>query len=281
MKSCEITKFSSQEFYSKPDIIATESLLSIEIIWGNYYNRTRTHLADLLRTPGHDFELALGLLFSLGIINLREDIISYSFCTRALLDLEKPGRIILELAPHKLLQTQNFSSGHTRHAGCGLCTAPQKIPEAPALFLDHRALINSHLLLSCGQKLKPAQALFIKTGGTHAAALFDQEGRLLALFEDVGRHNALDKLVGSRLKLHDSNLKNKILVMSSRASFELVQKAHMAQIPVVAAVGAVSTQAREYAQRFNITLVGFLRESSFNIYTCPKRIELSNKESQA
>lgn len=275
MKSCEITKFKSDEFYSKPDIVATESLLSIEIIWGEFYNRSNTHLADLLRTPGHDFELALGLLFSLGIINLREDILNYFFCTQALLDPEKPMKVILELAPHKLLQPHNFLPGHMRHAGCGLCTAPQKLPEAPVILGGLKPLINSQILLSCGQRLKPAQELFNKTGGTHAAALFDPTGRLLGLYEDVGRHNALDKLIGSCLKLQDFNFSQVILVMSSRASFELLQKAHRAQIPLIATVGAVSSQALLYAQEFNITLVGFLRESSFNIYSYPQRIESS------
>ena len=280
MKSCEITKYDNQKFYSEADIIATEAVLSIEIIWGKFYNRTRTHLADLLRTPGHDFELALGLLFSLGIINLPEDIINYSLCTQALLDPEKPARIVLELASQKLFRPQNFISGHVRHAGCGLCTSPQEIPQAQGLILNTSSLINFKTLLSCAQKLKPAQALFHKTGGTHAAALFDTQGSLLALYEDVGRHNALDKLIGFSLK-QVLSLKNLILIMSSRASYELVQKAHRAQIPIIATFGAVSTRAQAYTQEFNMTLVGFLKASSFNIYTHPDRINFENIGSKA
>ena len=252
-------------------------MLSIEIIWGELHNRTHIHLADVLRTPGHDIELALGLLFSLGIINNYGDIINYSFCTQALLDPEKPARIVLELAAHILFRPQNFSSGHLRHAGCGLCTSPQKIPHKAALMLVSKHLINTETLLSCAEKLRPAEELFSKTGGTHAAALFDTQGVLLALYEDVGRHNALDKLIGSRLKLEISYLQHEILIMSSRASYELLQKVHMAQIPLIATFGAVSTRAREYAQEFNITLVGFLKKSGFNIYTHPDRIQLVAK----
>jgi FdhD protein len=278
MKSCKITKYYKQNFCPEADIIAIESLLSIEIIWGQFYNRTRTHLADLLRTPGHDYELALGLLFSLGIIKFSEDIIDYSLCTKALLDPQKPARIVLELASHIFFKPQNFSPASLRHAGCGMCTSPQEIPQVPALNLDTFELISAQTLLSCAQKLKPAQKIFNKTGGTHAAALFDMHGTLQGLYEDVGRHNALDKLIGFSLKLKNTNLNQALVLMSSRASYELIQKAHMAQIPLIATLGAVSTRARDYAEEFNITLVGFLRQDSFNIYTHSHRIAQSYRE---
>jgi FdhD protein len=135
-------------------------------------------------------------------------------------------------------------------------------------------LLPDSVLISLPNALRQAQQLFTQTGGLHASGLFDVTGQLLALREDVGRHNALDKLVGQRVLAGDIPLAERIVLVSGRTSFELLQKAAMAGVPIVCAVSAPSSLAVEVAQRFGITLVGFLREQSFNIYTHPERIAL-------
>jgi len=264
MNSCEIISYRNQKIHSRTDTIASEAILSIEIIWGPPHNRTKTHLADLLRTPGHDYELALGLIFSLGIITSINNILSYNLCPRRTL-------ITFELDYKLEFKPQNFSSGHMRHAGCGFCTSPQNLPKN-LTPVTNNIIINAEIILACESKLKPAQQLFAQTGGTHAAALFDKNANLITLYEDVGRHNALDKLLG--FKLINPKTESNIVIMSSRASFELLQKAHMAKLPIIITLGAVSTMALDYAKKYHITLGGFLSSTGFNIYTHKDRIKL-------
>lgn len=273
MKACKIISYKNNIFTEKLDNIALEQILSIEIIWGKKYNRTHTLFATIIRTPGHDFELAIGLLFSLGIICSLADLISYSSCFRSKYNADVRARIILELDYKLVLPTKSFSPAHLRHSGCGMCTTAEFISSAPDITFSTK--INPQIFFSCAQKLKARQELFAQTGGTHAAALFTTRGDLEIIYEDVGRHNALDKLIGDLIISHKINQPRSdiFLLLSSRASFELIQKAHMAQIPIVITIGAISSAALSYAQESKLTLVGFLRETSFNIYTHPGRIQ--------
>jgi FdhD protein len=228
-------------------------------------------IAVTMRTPGHEAELAAGFLLTEGLVGGSGDIVAVEVAdpgTRAHPDDEVVVRLARRLDPAGIA-SRNFVAT----ASCGICgkasldqvqvrTAP--IPDGP--------VVAPGVLLALPGRLREGQAVFGATGGLHAAGLFDSAGTLVALREDVGRHNALDKLVGSRLLAGELPLHDRILLVSGRASFELVQKAAVAGIPVLAAVSAPSDLAVEAAARLGVTLVGFLRGDGFNVYARPDRV---------
>ncbi len=228
-------------------------------------------VAVTMRTPGHEAELAAGFLLTEGLVAGRGDIASIEVAdpaTHANPDDEVVVHLARVLDP-ELISSRNFVAT----ASCGICgkasldqvqvrCAP--IPDGPT--------VAPETLLALPDRLREGQAVFGFTGGLHASGLFTPDGTLVALREDVGRHNALDKLVGSRLLADELPLHDRILLVSGRASFELVQKAAVAGIPVLAAVSAPSDLAVEAAERLGVTLVGFLRGDGFNVYARPDRI---------
>ena len=228
-------------------------------------------VAVTMRTPGHEAELAVGFLRTEGLIEGPEDVVGVDVAdpaTHAQPDDEVVVRLARPLDPGAI-GSRNFVAT----ASCGICgkasldqvqvrCAP--IPDGPT--------VTPETLLALPGRLREGQAVFGATGGLHAAGLFRPDGELVALREDVGRHNALDKLVGSRLLAGELPLHGRVLLVSGRASFELVQKAAVAGIPVLAAVSAPSDLAVEAAERLGITLVGFLRADGFNVYARPDRV---------
>ena len=220
-----------------------------------------------MRTPGNDAELAAGFLLS-------EDIVSNAGQIRGIMS-SSPNIVDVELSPEALAKAPAPQRGFVMPSACGLCgkesleslTANRCPVLAPSGFT-----IDTSVLHRLPQQLRASQDIFESTGGLHAAALFDQHGELHALREDVGRHNAVDKLLGHALLNSRTPLTDSALLVSGRASFELVQKAAMAGIPVLAAVGAPSSLAVSEAERCGMTLVGFLRNGSFNIYSGSARI---------
>jgi len=230
-------------------------------------------VAVTMRTPGHEAELAAGFLLTEGLVAGREDIAGIEVAdpaTTANPDDEVLVRLVRPLDP-AAIASRNFVAT----ASCGICgkasldqvqvrCAP--IPDGPVVTPD--------TLLALPDRLREGQAVFGFTGGLHASGLFTPEGGLVALREDVGRHNALDKLVGGRLLAGEVPLHERILLVSGRVSFELVQKAAVAGIPVLAAVSAPSDLAVEAAERLGVTLVGFLRGDGFNVYARPDRVAL-------
>ncbi len=228
-------------------------------------------IAVTMRTPGHEAELAAGFLLTEGLIGGREDIAGVEVAdpgTHSRPDDEVIVRLTRPLDPAGIA-SRNFVAT----ASCGICgkasldqvqvrCAP--IPDGPT--------VTPETLLSLPARLREGQAVFGATGGLHAAGLFTPDGTLLALREDVGRHNALDKLVGSRLLAGELPLNDRILLVSGRASFELVQKAAVAGIPILSAISAPSDLAVEAAERLGLTLVGFLRADGFNVYARPDRV---------
>jgi FdhD protein len=222
-----------------------------------------------MRTPGNDFDLAAGFLFSEGIIRNIEQVRS--------MDCPGDGRqnvvvVNLDQEPDTPLQPQrNF----IMNSACGVCGKASLEDLAanacPVLPPDHLQ-IEPKILHGLPVRLRDAQNVFDRTGGLHAAALFNLEGKLESLREDIGRHNAVDKLIGAALADHRMPLNKSILLVSGRASFELVQKALMAGIPIMAAVGAPSSLAVGTALRSGMTLIGFLRNDRFNIYSGNRRI---------
>ncbi len=257
----------------REDALAVEEPLEIRIRSGAAGQPSS--FVTTMRTPGHDDELAAGLLFAEGVLEERRDLLS----------LERPAdpRVDLELRANVLVAALD-SSAYERAAGlgrrtvmgsaCGVCgkTSIENVIPADRPALTSRLQVSAELLYSLPERLRKRQSLFARTGGLHAAGLFTGEGDLLEIREDIGRHNATDKLVGAFLLDDRLPLSDRVLMVSGRTGFEIVQKAYAAGIPIVASVSAPSSLAVELAQTAGVTLVGFLRERRFNIYANPERI---------
>jgi len=284
----KIKKFTENNFTDADDIIAVEEPLEIRIGYGLAELRQQKNISITMRTPGNDFELALGFLFTEGIIKSKEDITLIKYCTEANTIENKENIVRAELKENIEIEFKKLERNFYTTSSCGVCGKASidaiktvcPIPSNTQLIT-----VGSNIILSLPQQLKKKQHVFEYTGGIHASALFDLNGNLLLLREDVGRHNALDKLIGAALGLFSPNshrntleltipLDNHILLLSGRVSFELIQKAAMAGIRIVCAIGAPSSLAIETAKEFGITLIGFLRDSRFNIYTNHERVIL-------
>jgi FdhD protein len=248
------------------DAVAVEEPLEIRIHFGP--QAQRFVFSTTMRTPGHDVELALGLLLAEGVLQWDDELpTSRQPAANELSIYLPPGQ---SFDPDKYRRT-----GYTSSA-CGVCgltsithLLERELPEPAA-----GVIVSKDLLLELPQWMRPHQTLFDLTGGVHAVGRFDLSGCLNGLMEDVGRHNAFDKLVGSAILNRTGPLTDSIVVLSGRASFELVQKAAAAGVPILVAVGAPSSLAVELAERVGLTLVGFARPTDFNIYTHPGRITL-------
>lgn len=234
-------------------------------------------LAITMRTPGQDIELASGFLYSEGIISSVEDIEGFRYD-------EERGRAGARNSLEILLKTplpadsKSLERRFTTYSSCGLCgkTSIQSLELQHPPVLDETAnMVDAALLQLLSEEMLTQQHIFQQTGSAHASGLFDSSGKLLKLCEDIGRHNALDKLIGHCLTEAPDILKQSILLVSGRASFELVQKTIMAGIPVMVAAGAPSSLAVETAKRFNLTLIGFMRKSGFNVYNAGWRLKTS------
>jgi FdhD protein len=250
------------------DELAIEEPLEIQIIYGDKDSRLQKTISITMRTPGNDEELAIGFLFTEGIIQNKNQITNtyISFVeNKALITLNENENFNLQKTDRNFYTTSS----------CGVCGKTSieaiKIISSYSNIADN-IRIRSTLFYFLEKQLRKQQALFESTGGLHASALFDLEGNFISLREDVGRHNALDKLIGAAFLKDELPLTNKILLLSGRASFELIQKATMAGIKIVAAVGAPSSLAVQLAEEAGITLIGFLRNEGFNIYTGAGRI---------
>jgi len=222
-----------------------------------------------MRTPGHDDELAAGFLLSEGLIRRREDILKIAPHLR-----NTAGNVLdVFLAGHVEVDFQSLTRHVFVSSSCGLCgkaTIDSVHRHFPAL--KSRLTVPHRVLLGLPEQLRREQAVFERTGGLHAAAVFDGRGRLIILREDVGRHNAVDKVLGRALLQGLLPLERHVLMVSGRASFEILQKALSARIPVVASVSAPSNLAVQFAVESGQTLVGFLRGDHMNIYSRPQRV---------
>ncbi len=229
-------------------------------------------IAVIMRTPGHDRELAAGFLLTEGVIKSAKDLFDITSCV-APAGAGKGNAVDAALARPELAELDKLTRHVFTSSSCGVCskaTIDSVIKRRKPLADDLR--ITARLLLSLPRLLARTQEDFQKTGGLHACALFDSKGRLLAAREDVGRHNALDKLLGWALLDHRTPLHGHIVLLSGRVSFEMMQKAHAAGIPVVAAISAPTSLAVEFAHESAQTLAGFVRGRSLNIYAGAERI---------
>ncbi len=272
----QILKFGPTGSVELEDIIVQEAPLELRLRYGPQNHRRERTFAILMRTPGQDEALATGLLFTEQLIASTEEILSMRYEQGERQTPLQGLRLLIDLpAGHRaeaLLSEERLIAGNS---ACGICgaTLMDQLERRPDFFtLPGKPRAGSELLFQLPEKLKQAQKLFGCTGGLHAAALFSASAKLQWRFEDVGRHNALDKLIGHALRQNMLPLQNHILMLSGRISFELVQKAAMAGIGLICAIGAPSSAALEAAEAYGITLVGFLKEKSFNLYTHPERV---------
>ncbi|MFF0225858.1 formate dehydrogenase accessory sulfurtransferase FdhD [Streptomyces sp. NPDC004629] len=256
---------------ARADTLAAEEPLEIRL--------NGSSLAITMRTPGDDFALAAGFLVSEGVLASVDDLRTITYCAGATEDGRNTYNVV-DVRTARGVTADEFALQRNFYttSSCGLCgkasldavrtTARWPMPEDPSFSL------TPQVLATLPDALRQGQRVFERTGGLHAAALFDERGQLLDLQEDVGRHNAVDKLVGRAFRKGLLPLSRSVLMVSGRASFELVQKAVMAGIPVLAAVSAPSSLACDLAEESGMTLVGFLRGDSMNVYAGSRRIAL-------
>ena len=275
-----IQSIESGSVSERTDFLATEEPLEIRLVVGPEW---RT-VAVTMRTPGADFELATGFLHGEGVVARQDQIRQISYCTDPEVDAEQQFNIVnVELSLSGMPDLRALERYSFTSSSCGVCGKAS----LDALSLDgHEPIpfgleVTSGVIGSLSDKLRDAQGIFESTGGLHAAALFSQEGDLQTVREDVGRHNAVDKLIGRALLEGRLPLSDAILMVSGRSSFEIMQKALAAGIPMVCAVSAPSSLAVELARAFDITLIGFLRGERFNVYSGSRRVRAARPDPAA
>jgi FdhD protein len=254
------------------DLLAVEEPLEIRLDCEVAGRREHRAVSVTMRTPGHDAELAVGFLFTEGIVVAREQVVGVHFC--------RGGNVVrVQLRPGTAVDLRRLERHFYTASSCGVCGKASLEAVRVAVHprpCDGQPIVAANVIGRLPAALRSGQVVFDYTGGLHAAALFDAGGELRAIREDVGRHNALDKLIGSEFLAGRTPLREGILLVSGRASFELVQKAAVAGLPVLAAVGAPSSLAVELAREHGLTLLGFVRAERFNVYTGAGRIRLDD-----
>lgn len=284
LEAVQILKVNGRNVLQQRDAIAVEEPLEIRLLFQQKGRWVKQSISITMRTPGHDFELAVGFLFSEGIIHSGQDIQELSYCVGPDKAAQEYNIVNVRVKPGVAFDMKRLERHFYTTSSCGVCGKAS----LEALAIQGRTAIPADGLLVVRQvvprlpeTLRTAQAVFERTGGLHGAGLFDREGRLLSLREDVGRHNAVDKLIGDQVLQGRIPLKECLMLVSGRASFEIMQKALMASVPIVAAVGAPTSLAVALANEYGMTLVGFVRGESFNIYTGARRIHTSPDSSSA
>ena len=269
VREVSIDAMRDAELVARQDFVVVEEPLEIRVAQAGDKG-PGTSMSITMRTPGHDIELAVGFLHGEGILRSRADYAEGRICGPV-------GNVVrIQLSESASYDAGRLQRNFYTTSSCGVCgnaslDAVERMMRSPEV--DASLRVDASLLESLSDRARARQDVFRETGGLHASCLFDSAGRLLELREDVGRHNALDKLIGAKLLAGELPLSQSILFLSGRASFELLQKAAAAGIPVVAAVGAPSSLAIDLARRTGILLVGFLRGRSFNIYAHRERLQ--------
>lgn len=256
---------------SKTDDVVTEEPLELRLSDG----AASSTLAITMRTPGNDFELAAGFLYDEAIVRGRDEIVSITYCLDSALDAQQQYNVVtIELQRGAAIDRERFERHFTIGSACGVCgrSELESLRELGVAPIEDDARIAAGALYELPARMREAQRTFDSTGGVHAAALFDANGTVLAVREDVGRHNAVDKIVGWGLLNRHLPYSGCVLLVSGRASYEIVQKSLMARIPIVCSVSAPSSLAVDLASEFNLTLVSFLRGDRANVYSAPERI---------
>ncbi len=261
---------------SRRDQVAIEEPLEIRIGHHSAGRWITTSLSVMMRTPGHDFELVAGFLFSEGIIRSRADIAAIKQAGRPTSNVVR-----VDFRPDLELDLDRLARHFYTTSSCGVCgksSLEALSTQACHLPARNTPVFDAEVIYRLPEIARQAQSVFEQTGGLHGACLFDAKGNLRLLREDVGRHNAVDKLIGQQLLENAIPLSNNLLFLSGRASFELMQKALTAGIPVVAAVGAPSSLAVDLAREYDLTLLGFVRDRRFNVYAGNWRIQYETSD---
>ena len=268
----QIQKYNASESQHIEDTLAIEEPLEIRLAYGS--QGQEQSISITMRTPGHDKELAAGFLFTEGIIQQADQIHAIEHLSS--FNPAEQGNIIrVQLAETAKVNLKKLERHFYTSSSCGVCgKASIDAVRTTSVFkiLPEQPQFSAQLIHRLPERLRQQQAVFDHTGGLHAAALFDTEGKLLLLREDVGRHNAVDKLVGAALSEGLLPLQNQLILVSGRASFELIQKALMAGIPMLAAIGAPSSLAIELAREAGMSVLGFVRDGRFNVYCGGERL---------
>lgn len=284
-----VNRFIGDQVHTTIDTLAVEEPLELQLAYGPLGSRQVKSISVTMRTPGHDFELAAGFLLTEGIVSDSANISEISYVTGPSNEVRvmpaasnttvlpyQPERNVVrvDLAPDVAVSMANLERNFYTTSSCGICGKASLLalrtvcPPRAANTLE----VTANLLYLLPDRLRAGQDVFEKTGGLHASGLFDAEGCLHSIREDVGRHNAVDKLIGAEFLSDRTPLRDRILLLSGRASFELLQKALMGGISMVVSVGAPSSLAVQVAREFDITLIGFLRGDHFNVYHGAARI---------
>ena len=259
--------------------LAIEEPLEIRLEYWSKGEFLQKSVSITMRSPGNDFELATGFLFTEGIIQRFDDIKEIRHCGPTVEGQDHQNIIRIELQPNVEPNTTTMERNFYTTSSCGVCgkTSIEALRVNNPFGLEIRNHIDNafrrEVLLALPDHMMSSQQVFQKTGGSHASGLFDMEGHLLCVREDVGRHNALDKLMGWALMNQSIPLYDHMVLVSGRASFELMQKASIGGISLLAAVGAPSSLAVQFAKEFDMTLVGFLNSQGFSVYHDPGRIQ--------
>lgn len=269
----EVERFRDGAVSQQDDALVVEEPLEIRLGFNVLGLREHKSISITMRTPGFEVELALGFLFTEGIIGSTREVAEVELCGKPAPGKSYRNVVRVELREEVSVNLKKLERHFYTTSSCGVCgkSSIEALRSTSLVASESPFRVSAEVLCALPTKLRAAQEVFTLTGGLHAAALFDENGRIKILFEDIGRHNAVDKLIGHCLQA-GIDLSSFGLVVSGRAGFELVQKAAVARIPVFAAVGAPSTLSYELASDIGMTLVGFLKPSSFNIYSHPKRI---------
>ncbi|MBB4801643.1 FdhD protein [Flavobacterium nitrogenifigens] len=269
IKHVNVQRIDGNEISSFLDTLSVEEPLEIRLSYGSDSERIQKNISVTMRTPGNDIDLAIGFLFTEGIITSFEDV-QDAYALKMNCVSQKQNIVQVDLkenfSPNLMQTDRNFYTT----SSCGVCgkSSIQSIKTVSRFsnLVRPKIAIAASVFYKLPEKLRIAQSDFESTGGLHASGLFNRQGDLITLTEDVGRHNALDKLIGRSLINQSLPLNEHILLLSGRASFELIQKAAMAGISIIASIGAPSSLAVELAAEFNITLLGFLKDKRLNIY---------------
>ncbi|HEX9162279.1 MAG TPA: formate dehydrogenase accessory sulfurtransferase FdhD [Thermoanaerobaculia bacterium] len=260
--SVDVTRVVGRNAVGGDDVVVIEEPLEIRAAWDAAGEPREKSISVTMRTPGDDGDLAAGFLFTEGLIHTADDVDS-------LRHWSSPNVIRVALRNGARIDMSKLDRHFYTTSSCGVCgkTSIEALRVATSSEPKKSQALTSELIHRLPLELEAHQAAFRATGALHAAAVFDTNGTLLRCREDIGRHNAVDKVIGSLFLERATPLSNTILMVSSRASFEIVQKAVVAGIPVVASVGAPSTLAVDLAREFHVTLLGFVRDGRFNVYT--------------
>jgi FdhD protein len=267
---------SGGEVSVEQDALAIEEPLEIRLGFNKNGKAMHKSISITMRTPGDDFELAAGFLFTEGIIKSAGQINQIKHCGVPAKDSVFNNTVRVDLRADVKIDFKRLERHFYTSSSCGVCgkTSIEALQTGVCSLDEHKSpIFEAETIHRLPEILRSHQNVFDRTGGLHAAALFNAAGEIESLREDVGRHNAVDKLIGTQFLAGRTPISEKLLLVSGRASFELVQKALMAGIPILAAVGAPSSLAVELAREYGMTLLGFVRDNRFNIYTGAERIK--------